>query len=293
MFAPQIVSDMIKRLVILSAIALAVISCSNASQPLQMSDFCYEGGKPEAAVSIQAQLPVGASRVESVIRACLLENLYISVDPDVFGAGEASFPPYGGNPSDCAAAVEYIGSSALGSLADLSSADDAGGYAITYECDADLQLVRETEDYAVFNVSAYFYTGGAHGSMLGAGPLTFSKKNGEEFSAFLVDSALESLQGALLKGLRSYFEECGDTFGSDSEVLAQLFINDGIIPLPGYSLSPEEDGLRFLYQQYEVACYAAGMPTFVIPYSVLEPYLTPAARRLLAKDIQSSSKDNQ
>ncbi|MDE6438615.1 MAG: RsiV family protein, partial [Muribaculaceae bacterium] len=42
-----------------------------------------------------------------------------------------------------------------------------------------------------------------------------------------------------------------------------------------------KDGVVFLYQQYEIACYAAGMPACVIPYSALLPFMTPAARELV------------
>jgi hypothetical protein len=36
----------------------------------------------------------------------------------------------------------------------------------------------------------------------------------------------------------------------------------------------------FTYQQYEIASYAEGMPSFVVPYPDIEPFLTPEAKAL-------------
>jgi hypothetical protein len=36
----------------------------------------------------------------------------------------------------------------------------------------------------------------------------------------------------------------------------------------------------FVYQQYEIASYAVGMPSFTVAYDKLLPYLTPEARKV-------------
>lgn len=43
------------------------------------------------------------------------------------------------------------------------------------------------------------------------------------------------------------------------------------------------DGFHVVYQQYEIACYAAGLPGCVLPYDSVAPLLTPAAKALLNK----------
>ncbi|MBO6068986.1 MAG: DUF3298 domain-containing protein, partial [Bacteroidales bacterium] len=60
-----------------------------------------------------------------------------------------------------------------------------------------------------------------------------------------------------------------------------LFLDGDTIPFPVWTPSPTEDGLCFTYQQYEIAAYAMGMPSFVIPYDKVKPYLTPEALDLL------------
>ena len=65
------------------------------------------------------------------------------------------------------------------------------------------------------------------------------------------------------------------------ELKESLFIEDGFIPLPSWPLYPSDEGLNFVYHQYEIASYAEGMPSFTVPYADIEPFLTPAARELL------------
>ena len=42
-----------------------------------------------------------------------------------------------------------------------------------------------------------------------------------------------------------------------------------------------EQGVHFLYQPYEIAPYAAGMPAFTISYEDIKPYLTIGALKLI------------
>uniref|UniRef100_UPI003BABDC1C RsiV family protein n=1 Tax=Parvibaculum sp. TaxID=2024848 RepID=UPI003BABDC1C len=42
-------------------------------------------------------------------------------------------------------------------------------------------------------------------------------------------------------------------------------------------ISVDEDGLTFNFQQYQVACYAAGMPSITVSYNDLKDLFTPAS----------------
>ena len=88
------------------------------------------------------------------------------------------------------------------------------------------------------------------------------------------------MQPLLTAGLLRYYADCGyDTTWDD--LRESLFIDDGFVPLPSWPLYPSEDGLNFIYQQYEIASYADGMPAFVVPYADMEPFMTPEAKALL------------
>lgn len=59
-----------------------------------------------------------------------------------------------------------------------------------------------------------------------------------------------------------------------------LFIENGIIPLPKNGVYLSSEGVVFIYGQYEIAPYALGMPTFTVPYKEIGKFLSPEARRL-------------
>ena len=68
---------------------------------------------------------------------------------------------------------------------------------------------------------------------------------------------------------------------TEEELREQLQIEGDQIPLPAWTPYPTAEGLTFVYQQYEIASYADGMPAFVLSLDELEPFLTPEARKLL------------
>lgn len=84
----------------------------------------------------------------------------------------------------------------------------------------------------------------------------------------------------LAAGLVRYYSDNGYETSWD-ELKESLFIEDGFIPLPSWPLYPSADGLVFVYQQYEIASYAEGMPSFTVPYGDIGPYLTEEAHKLL------------
>ena len=145
-----------------------------------------------------------------------------------------------------------------------------------------LKKDRETERYVVFLSEDYVYMGGAHGGVVGRGPLTFDKKDGRQVEEFFEPSSLEAMQPLLRKGLVDYFAE------NDYEVTPEglddiLMLDAGFVPFPAWAPFPSDKGMVFTYQQYEIAAYAAGMPNFTLPYEDVLPYLTPEAKALLDK----------
>ena len=154
--------------------------------------------------------------------------------------------------------------------------DDMPGW----EYDFGLLKERETDGYVVFLSQDYVYLGGAHGGVTGRGGLTFDKKDGHLVEQFLDPACLDAIQPLLRKGITAYFSD-DDNEISPEELDNYLFLESGVVPFPAWTPYPDEDGLVFTYQQYEIASYAAGMPNFTIPYEDLRPYLTPEAKALL------------
>ena len=78
--------------------------------------------------------------------------------------------------------------------------------------------------------------------------------------------------------MRQYFD-----VQTAQEFKDALLIDPDTLPLPVTPPYFMPDGLHVVYQQYEIACYAAGLPGCVLPYDSVAPLLTPAAKALLNK----------
>ena len=122
------------------------------------------------------------------------------------------------------------------------------------------ERIFENDSLVTFAVGIYEFWDGAHGGYYYEGR-TFNKNTGHVYNLDLLSKYdKKTLNNYMLKGLSEYFECPAD------EVSSWADISDvDNIPLPSASLYVTEKGINFIYQQYEIACYAAGMPSFVIP----------------------------
>lgn len=163
----------------------------------------------------------------------------------------------------------------------------------TYEQTCEFDTTHTTSKAAVFELYAYLNNSeAAHPySSLGAGHVTLRRSDGKWINQFLVDGAEDKMQSLLLDGMVRFFSDaCRDESINRKTVYSQLLLcdKDGNetkhIPLPQWPLLfDKDDGLIFMYKQYEVAPYAAGMPEFTIPLQDVMPYLTEDAKSLLAE----------
>lgn len=263
---------------------LLAVSCNQAPVKMNFDSCDNADGTDYASVSINAMFPVGDTPAGAAIRGELLDIMYdqwshVGISEDT----TPIMPRYSDNLGAGTDPVAYYSRAILDYLNALAAEDykTSGRDDIApWEYRSDLVASFETEDLVVFHHECYFYMGGAHGGVAGAGNMTFDKHSGALFTDFLKPGILKSIQPLLIEGIQDYYATCGESLGVQ-DLKNRLYIEDGLVPLPAYLPSPEAGGLRFVYQQYEIACYADGMITFVIPYDKIMPYLTPAAIRLL------------
>jgi hypothetical protein len=81
--------------------------------------------------------------------------------------------------------------------------------------------------------------------------------------------------------LLGYYSEFGEKM-AEEEMRERLQIEGDLIPLPAWTPYPTAEGLCFVYQQYEIASYADGMPAFTVPYAEIKPWLTAEAKSVLS-----------
>jgi len=278
----------------------AAVACQPSDKGLKTETFEYADSTAHADLSIRAELPVPAKGAAEQIRAKLVEVMDAQLSHIGSYGEERLFPAFEGDSNDSEALMGYYRSQSLETIGRFSqedfeerveSLDENDG--ITEEEKAEiladmpgweyafsLTKNRETDRYVVFLSEDYVYLGGAHGGVLGRGPLTFDKKDGHLVTDFLDPGCLEAIQPLLRKGIATYFTEGGEETEPEN-VDGYLMLENGMIPFPAWAPCPGEDGLIFTYQQYEIAAYAAGMPSFTVPYGEILPYLTPEAKALL------------
>ncbi|MDD7273042.1 MAG: DUF3298 domain-containing protein [Prevotella sp.] len=158
---------------------------------------------------------------------------------------------------------------------------------------ANVQYVRhigatkivDTPQYVTYKYETYMYEGGAHG-MTFRSVTTYLKPNGKKLGNIVDKTKLRQLQKLLANGLSRYFKKSGYPDMTPAKVRKELFFTKGIIPLPSGKPYLVKRGVAFVYQQYEIGPYAIGMPTFVIPYKNIYPYLTPEGKKIVTPFLQ-------
>ena len=85
------------------------------------------------------------------------------------------------------------------------------------------------------------------------------------------------MQDVIKKGLKKYFE-----VNTDEELENSLSLeNTYLLPLPATPPVFTKEGVLFTYQQYEIAAYAAGLPSFIVPYNEAKSLMNTTGNNLL------------
>lgn len=135
-----------------------------------------------------------------------------------------------------------------------------------YERSYKVRVEYITPEYVTLSSQFYQYCGGAHGGTI-MEYATFRLSDGHQMGWDLLKGmARADIKRAIHKGLMGYFE-----VKTEDELRDALLIFDSPdIPLPGAPPFLTKNGVEVIYQQYEIASYAAGMPNCVVcPQPVL------------------------
>ena len=139
----------------------------------------------------------------------------------------------------------------------------------------------EGKDWVTFQFVNDVFQGGAHGSHLVFGQ-TFRKSDGRRIGWDIIRQLPEgNLQELMRKGLVSYFAADNEE-GFKEEDLESVLDESAryYIPMPQCPPLFTSEGILFLYNQYEIAAYAMGLPCFVLTWEELKPHLNVTAKRL-------------
>ena len=281
----------------LSALA---VSCRSSQAPIEIENRTFEDEAAYVTTALDVDLPVANGAVATAIRGKLAEILYQDICNVTRVDDNPDFEAFAGDAADTQALMGYYEerlAAALAAASDFEYAERIEGImeATTlsdsekadyvrnigkWAFDYSLKKVEETDRYIVFKSEYYVNYGGTHGGILGAGPLTFSKQDGHLVSDFFEPGSAAQMQPLLREGMLEYFGPRMEGTGLELDVFLSL-PEGGAVPLPAWAPQPVADSLHFVYQQYEIAPYAAGMPEFSLPVGQLKDFLTDDAVKIL------------
>ena len=143
----------------------------------------------------------------------------------------------------------------------------------------------ETEKFITYTSEIYEYSGGAHGGESLSGGV-FRKSDGRKFGwDMFTANGKEKLRGMIKNRLKKNFFKVN----SDVEFYAMLLEEKAryTFPLPETDPVCRPNGVEFIYQQYEIAPYAAVIPTCTLPYDSLENLFTVTMKPLIESTTDS------
>ena len=178
--------------------------------------------------------------------------------------------------------ANYYGQAQKDSLTKMRAEFGTTGMPFFYS--SEVNRVAETGKYVSYTTYTETFLGGAHGDHSLTG-VTFRIADGRRFGwEMLRNTDAEAFRAFIREGLTEYFSKnTAQPVKTDADLKGMLLVDDDVnyLPLPKAAPYLTQDGVAFVYQIYEIAPYAAGMPTFVVPFSKIRPYLTATVTEML------------
>jgi hypothetical protein len=259
----------------------------------QVDSISIEHEDSMASVTISIDWPTsGSDSLMESIRQYLCEELASSPIQE----GEPQVKYYDDGPAAVRSTVASRYEELTASWKELKS-DGYPGMELSFYLRS--MLLENAEQYITYLTKSEGFLGGAHGFASAAGQ-TFRKSDGKRIGyqtaynkktesfeqkdqTLFKDTMSPQLYALIKEGVRNYFKEFDESVVSDEQLKDLLISVDDVnrIPLPSAPPTFSKNGLSFIYQQYEIAPYAAGMINFDIPYEKVRPFLTPEAAALI------------
>ena len=215
----------------------------------------------------------GNATLVNAIREYISESL-----GGTYGGGEEDSlqGSYSGDIADGEKMANYYFDLKLKEFADMHKSMKAEGMPEIPELASSTKITKdyETDRVVTYLFNSYENGGGAHGGAVGSG-MTFRKSDGRRVAWDMFSSG--KMQTVLRDGLKEYFE-----VKTDEELASNLTLTETyLLPMPVTPPIFGKDGIIVTYQQYESAPYAAGMPSFVIPYNKAKAMMNNTGKQLI------------
>lgn len=140
------------------------------------------------------------------------------------------------------------------------------------------KVYSEGKDYITYVYEHEDYKGGAHGGFYRYG-VTFRKSDGRRIGWDTFNNKYDDdFHNMIKSGLMEYWK-----VRSDEQLKDYLMDENDVYDLPLPECYPlfTDEGIEFVYNQYEIAAYAAGSPTFTVPYSKISSHMMLVAKKIV------------
>ncbi len=299
-------------IVLLSAAALtfAATGCKNTPQKsgtdslstdsvantdtLVVDSFGYVYNNADSTIEcvISVDYPRGDDSLSQAVKAFIGKELCDLYLPYGYGSDEnleekdnfvpvhKEYPNYKGSVLDGQKMIDYYGKGSVKfmkeTMKDLRETMDEDDYRVNLCCSVSVRKAVETPTYITYYLNTYTEMGGPHGSYTWYA-VNISKLTNKPIEKAIDSSKTKAIQSLLVKGIEQYFNEDGEGDFKISDLYTYLDPTEEKpvkqIPLPALTPYIEKDSLCFVYQQYEIAPYSAGLVSFNIALKDIKPYL--------------------
>ncbi len=251
--------------------------------------YAYYNADSTLQSTISVDYPQGDDSLSQAVKAFIgkqLGALYVPYHFSEEADARRDYPRYKGSVLQAQKMLDYYGKGAAKFLA-AQQAEIPGDDKPHVCSDVKIRKVAETSTYLTYLMQSYDEVGGAHGSSTSY-ELNISKLTNKVIEKAIDSSQTRALQNILKKGIAQYFKECGDEDFKISSIYEYLDPigekgNNNLIPLPANTPYIENDSLCFVYQQYEIAPYAAGLVSFNVALKDIKPYLRKEVKDLIVE----------
>ncbi len=262
---------------------LGLASCKNETKTLATDSICVKSDSANIAdIKVCVDYPSdGKSEVVDSVRAYInncLHSHFMNLDEN--GKPLSDVALYDGDINDGNALAAYYCDAYRAEAVKLHAEESIPAVPAPFVHYMEIKMCCDTSTFVSYTVNNYVFSGGAHGSDF-VDAATFSTADGHVVG-YPVDTAkVKELQPVLRKYVAEYMAQNDNSINAKN-VTDYLFIDNDVIPLPVVAPYFTPQGLTFVYQQYEIAPYAVGHPSFTVPYKELASWLTSEAKEIAA-----------
>lgn len=228
------------------------------------------------SVELSVDFPTaGPQQLVDSVRTYIADEMKSFYAARLDGDGEPRPATYTGDINDGKALVDFHSEHILSDLQDAYSTFTAQGGAkdVYMTVQSSIRKSSENDSIVTYESGCYQFEGGAHGLYWLEGT-TFRKSDGSRIVIDLDPFQVDDMQPLLREGLKQYLSDNGSSMTVDELVNGGTYMSDGQIPLPSSNPYLTANGVKFVYQEYEIGPYALGTPTFTIPLEKIKPFIS-------------------